>query len=308
MEFRPIECKDKDIIAHYTNEANISICDLSFCNLYSWGFLYHTSWAVIAEHLVIRFYRTHNTSHPLYLFPIGRDESPQALREVIELLAEEAEKGDYPLTLMGITSRCHQLLEEVYPEQFTFFTDRDWCDYIYTREKLATLAGKKLQSRRNFVNRFKSTYPDYSFEEINSANEQECLQLAQDWNESKSEADKAKHELTMIQRAMEQREAIGLYGGAIRVDGRVVAFSLGMPINKDTFGVSIEKADASIPGTFAIINNEMAKHIPEQYTYINREEDLGIEGLRKAKLQYKPDILLCKETAILRTGNNSVMK
>ncbi|MDY6121734.1 MAG: phosphatidylglycerol lysyltransferase domain-containing protein [Porphyromonas sp.] len=307
MNFKPIECTDKEAITAYTYETDIPICDFSFSNLYGWSFLYKTSWAVIADHLVIRFYRTHNASHPLYLFPIGKEADTDKLDKAMQSLAAEADRGGYPLTFMGITPQCHEWMQKTYPDRFTFFADRDWNDYVYLREKLADLSGKKLQSRRNYVNRFRASFPDYTFEEITEINADECLQLALEWNESKAKAQKAQDEIKMIERVIKSRECIGLYGGAIRLGGKIIAFSMGMPINRKTFGLSIEKADASIAGAFAIINNEMAKHIPQQYTYINREEDLGIEGLRQAKLQYKPEVLLSKETAILRTGNLSMI-
>ena len=104
----------------------------------------------------------------------------------------------------------------------------------------------------------------------------------------------------MIEKCLRHREELGLLTGALRVDGKIIAFTFGSSINQDTFDIHVEKADISYEGAFAMINREFAKRIPEQYTYINREEDLGLEGLRKSKLSYKPELMLIKDVAVLR--------
>ena len=98
---------------------------------------------------------------------------------------------------------------------------------------------------------------------------------------------------------MGHHDELGLWGGCVKVGDRVVAFSLGMPVTSDTFDVNIEKADTDYEGSFAVINREFARRIPEQYRFVNREEDLGAEGLRRAKLSYRPESLLCKHTVLL---------
>jgi hypothetical protein len=97
--------------------------------------------------------------------------------------------------------------------------------------------------------------------------------------------------------ALEHFEELGLSGGILYANDKIVAFTFGMPINKETFGVHVEKADTTVEGAYAMINFEFANHIPETFTYINREEDLGIEGLRKAKLSYQPETILEKFVA-----------
>ena len=98
--------------------------------------------------------------------------------------------------------------------------------------------------------------------------------------------------------ALHHFDSLGLIGGGLRVDNEIIAFSFGAPINHNTFGVHVEKADVNFDGAYTVINQEFASHLPEQYTYVNREEDLGIPGLRQAKLSYQPTILLEKSAAI----------
>ena len=130
----------------------------------------------------------------------------------------------------------------------------------------------------------------------------QCLELERQWfkanNESAEEEEELSDERRSLTYALHHAEELDLTGGAIRVEGKIIAFSFGAPINHDTFGVHVEKADVSYEGAYTVINQEFAAHLPEQYTYVNREEDLGIPGLRQAKLSYQPAILLEKGAAI----------
>ena len=123
-----------------------------------------------------------------------------------------------------------------------------------------------------------------------------CLELEEKWCEEHGcdEAESLEHERKALNFALRHFEELDLFGGTIWVDGEIVAFTYGAPINQDTFGSHIEKADSRVDGAYAIINQEFAKHLPERFKYVNREEDLGIPGLRKAKLSYHPVILLEK--------------
>ena len=108
-----------------------------------------------------------------------------------------------------------------------------------------------------------------------------------------------RNEEKIVEYLFEHFDELGIFAGAIKVDGNIVAFSLGSSINRDTFDVHIEKANRDFEGAFAIINQQMAEHLPQNFVYINREEDLGIEGLRKAKQSYYPFQLIEKYIATL---------
>ncbi|MDY3090667.1 MAG: DUF2156 domain-containing protein, partial [Porphyromonas sp.] len=166
---------------------------------------------------------------------------------------------------------------------------------------MVSLSGKSLQPKRNHINKFERSYPDYTYSEVTEDNLQACLDLSAAWLDHSGETDSSRlDEQMMIERCLRNRESLGLQTGVLTVEGRVVAFSFGSPINATTFGIHAEKADINYEGAFAMINREFARRIPEQYTYINREEDLGLEGLRRSKQSYKPELLLIKDTAILR--------
>ena len=129
----------------------------------------------------------------------------------------------------------------------------------------------------------------------------ECLEFEAKWYKA-NRTDDDQEELTDERKSMifalNHFKELNLLGGAIRIDHKLVAFTFGSPINQDTFGVHVEKADTDYEGAYSIINQEFASRIPEQYVYVNREEDLGIPGLRKAKLSYNPTILLPKAAVI----------
>ncbi|MCP3893819.1 MAG: DUF2156 domain-containing protein [Bacteroides sp.] len=289
IAFKDITLQDRDTITTYTLNSPRRNCDLSFSNLCSWRFLYDTQFAIVDNFLVFKFWAGEKLA---YMMPVGTGDLEKVLKELIE----DARHEQQPFCMLGACSCMRGELENLLPGQFDFTADRDYADYIYLHTDLATLKGKKFQSKRNHINKFRNTYPDYEYAAITPDRIQECLELEAEWckvnNCDKQEG--TGNERRALIYALHHFEALGLSGGILRANGKIVAFTFGMPINNDTFGVHVEKADTTIDGAYAMINYEFANHIPEQYTYINREEDLGIEGLRKAKLSYQPEIILEK--------------
>ncbi len=299
LTFKAVEVSDKKQIQAYTLQGKSQVCDLAFANLFAWGKCYHTSWGELNNSLVIRF-NPKDRPHPAYLLPVCQEQ--ESLKSTLSTLKAHCDSEGYPLVLMALAPQCCEYLEQIFPNAFQFFNDRASCDYLYLREKLATLSGKKLQSKRNHINKFEKLYPNYTSELINETNIAECLNLERAWFESRERKNGENDEFEMIERMLGNFEALGLLGVLLRVEGKLVAFSVGSPINETTFCVHIEKALSEYEGAFAMINRTFARLIPEQYIYVNREEDLGLEGLRKSKLSYRPELLLDKGVAML---NNS---
>lgn len=295
IEFKKIELTDKDVITRYTLQSPRRNCDLSFSNLCSWQFQYSTRFAVKDGLLLIKFWVE---GKPVYMMPVGEGD----LRQAIEALIDDAHNEGQRFCLLGICTDMCEDIEALMPGRFTFTADRDYADYLYLRSDLATLGGKKFQAKRNHVNKFKRLYPDYQYMPITSEHIGECLELEAEWCR-KNNCDQ--HEGTGNERraliyALHHFDELGLTGGLLRVEGKIAAFTFGMPINHNTFGIHVEKADTDIDGAYAMINHEFAIHIPDTYTYLNREEDLGIEGLRKAKLSYQPVEILEKYIGCLK--------
>lgn len=297
IDFKPITIDDKEVITSFTLPSPLRNCDLAFSNMCSWRFLYQSEYAVYKNFLLIRFYiEEKNKKRIAYMRPIGSGDFRDALLQ----LEEDSWQHGHPLLMLGVTPISKDLLEEAFPGEFSYIPERDYFDYIYLREDLATLKGKKFQAKRNHVNKFKKQYA-YEYEPLTAELVPECFEFEAKWYKA-NRTDDDQEELTDERKSMifalNHFKELNLLGGAIRIDHKLVAFTFGSPINQDTFGVHVEKADTDYDGAYSIINQEFASHIPEQYVYVNREEDLGIPGLRKAKLSYNPTILLPKAAVI----------
>ena len=303
IPFKDVTLADRDTITSFTMKSDRRNCDLSFSNLCSWRFLYDTQFAVVDNFLVFKFWAGNQLA---YMMPVGTGD----LKAILGELIEDARKENQHFCMLGVCSNMRADLEAILPEQFTFTEDRDYADYIYLRSDLSTLKGKKFQAKRNHINRFRNTYPDYEYTPITPDRIQECLDLEAEWCKVNNcdQQEGTGNERRALIYALHNFETLGLTGGILHVNGKIVAFTFGMPINHETFGVHVEKADTSIEGAYAMINYEFANRIPEQYIYINREEDLGIEGLRKAKLSYQPATILEKYMACLKEHPMNMVK
>ena len=208
-----------------------------------------------------------------------------------------SEERGYPFSLYNVTPDNFERLEEWYPGRFQIEYSEADADYVYESEKLATLSGKKLHGKRNHINKFKAVYEGrWSYESITRENVEECFQMALKWrNQNGCEDDIEKNaEMCVTLNSLRLFEELELVGGLIRVDGEIVAFSIGEPICSDTFVVHIEKAYADVPGAYTMINQQFVEHECMAYKYVNREEDTGEEGLRKAKRSYRPVFMVEK--------------
>ncbi len=307
IRFNNLTENDKGLIHSFTLWGVGQNCDLSFSNLISWKFLYNTQYAIVDDYLIFRFYARH---HLAYMTPIARPKVQEdgtfkvgkcddCFVKIIRAIREDSIAMGHPFLMLGACNYVKELSEKYFPDTLDIKPNRDHSDYVYLREKLINLSGKKLQSKRNHINKFRSLYPQYEYRELTLDMIPQCLELERKWRISsgeESEEEELTEELRSMTRAFNRWDKLGIIGGTIFVDDNLVAFTFGCPVNHNTFDVCVEKADISYDGAFNIINQEFAKHIPEQYVYINREEDLGDEGLRKAKLSYKPEFLIEKYT------------
>lgn len=294
IDFKEITLEAKEEIQRFTLTGEERNCDLSVANLCSWSFLYHTHYAVKDGFLLLRFLIN---DAPVYMMPVGKGN----FCPLLDALAEDALRLGSPFRLMGISEEGKEMIERERPECFSFTEERDFFDYIYLRSDLSTLTGKKYQPKRNHLNRFRHANPDYEYRELTPGLVPECLKLEESWCRANgcSEERALADERRSMTYALTHLEELGVTGGVLHADGRIVAFTYGAPINHNTWDVCVEKADTEVEGSYAMINYEYANRIAESYIYINREEDLGLEGLRKAKLSYQPHLLLKKYTAVI---------
>jgi hypothetical protein len=290
IEFKDVTLADKEIIQSFTLKNWRRNCELSFVNMMSWSFLYRTQYALIEGFLLLRVFSDGNL---VYSMPIGDGN----LRNVLQMIIDDAQEQKIPFMLRGACKNLCSELEDAMPNKFRYRINRKFSDYIYLRENLITLKGKKLQPKRNFINRFLKNNSDYEYKPLTLDLINDCIELEKSWynqNITPAEYDTISAERTALTYAINHIDELDLLGGVLFVNGKIAAFTYGGAINYETFDVCIEKADVNIEGAYPMINCEFAKHIPEQFKYINREEDLDIPGLRKAKLSYQPELILEK--------------
>lgn len=296
IQFRRPELEDKDLIDSYYNKVQDRSCERTFANVYLWSRYYHAKFAVIENTVVF----TYEGSKLAYAYPVGEKED---VKRALDYLIQYSEEQRGVLRLYCVMEEDFAQLEMWYPGQFTIEYDRDQADYVYESEKLATLAGKKLHGKRNHINKFKALYEDWSYEELNDENQEECFQMALKWrNQNGCEDDEEKNaEMCVTLNALRLYKELGLTGGVLRVNGEIVAFTLGEPGCGDTFVVHIEKAYSEVEGAYPMINQQFVQHVCADYKYVNREDDTGAEGLRQAKLSYRPVFLVNKGVATRKT-------
>ena len=210
------------------------------------------------------------------------------------LIEEIRESNGGPFEMHGIYDFTKERFEKVMPG-LEYIEDRDNWDYVYLREKLATMSGRKLHGQKNHYNAFCKAHPDFTYEPITFANMRECLEFGEKWcNEHKVEDPSLECELYAIQQAFLSFEQLELRGGAIRFDGKIQAFSFGKKINEDTAVLHVEKADHNVRGLYTAMTKEFAAHAWDDVIYLNREEDMGIPGLRNAKEALHPEFMVKK--------------
>lgn len=262
-------------------------CEFSFANTFLWAKHYNIEYTIINDMLVF-----HTMDSGAFTFPVGDGD----VKAVINILMDYCKENGFEFSLRSVTEKMFDQLSELFPDMFEITYDRDAADYLYETEKLINLSGKKYHGKRNHINRFKEDYKDWSYERISDSNMEECIHMANEWRiESGCEDDEEKYaEFCVTLNYLKYFKELGVFGGLIRANNEVVAFSIGEPIGSDTFVVHIEKAYSRVQGAYPIINQQFAQDCAANYPYINREEDLGSEGLRKAKLSYRPIMLVEK--------------
>lgn len=302
IEFKAPTPADKTWVDGLLARGNYRGCDYNFTNIYVWKKTYNVE---IAQGNGFLFTHLCGRMGCSYLYPAGAGDIAAA----IQALKAEADSRGQPLRLVCLTRGQMAELEEFFPGQFDYVADRDGYDYLYEIDRLADLGGKKLHAKRNHINRFMENNPTWTYEEITPESLPECLEMDREWyrrslqREGEAEERDLGDEGIALRTAMEHYQELGLEGGLIRVYGEVVAFTMGDMLSADTYDVHFEKAYGELQGAYAMINREFARWVRQRHPrvkYLNREDDMGVEGLRKAKLSYYPDLLVEKYAAIMK--------
>lgn len=295
LNFAPLKPQDKELYDRFLLRWGERGCEYNFANLFLWG----RQKATLNQGNLAFFCQFNRRS--VYLFPLGEN-----LKPTLDAIISDAHKRGIPCRLTGLTNADRALLEQWYPGQFYFQPDRDSFDYIYSIDALAELKGKKLQRKRNHCNRFRLLHPGCTTAPITEENTPAVLAMLDKWYAHQQETNPTasfRLEQTAITKALRCRKALEMEGLLLMDKGQIIAMTMGSRLNSDTFDVHFEKALDGYDGAYAMINREFARHLKEKYPevkWLNREDDLGLEGLRKAKLSYYPDRLVEKCWACLK--------
>lgn len=313
LSFKPIALESRSEILRFLHNDHFSIADISFGNLYIWKHARAISYAICGDSLIIQTRQTHKEGqNPYFFFPIAGDESSKL--EALKTLESYARENGFPLHFERIETRNLPLLRQAFPAISIEPTPNHF-DYVYSIEELIALSGRKFHKKKNHLNSFLQRY-EWEIEPITQANASELAQVARIWLDSNpAKNDDLELEYLGICAALESFDKLGLQGIAVRAREKlalgsgnidpaesvlpVIAFSFGEVISDEMAVIHIEKAAPNIIGAYQIINQQLLARCFSSLRYANREEDLGIAGLRQAKRGYNPIFMVEKHRAVL---------
>lgn len=283
------------MIDPFFRERGYEASECTFTNLYIWRKAYNVQWAVAGGMLCVTMSWDGET---FFLPPYGDN---AGLETALQAMTAYARTAGMPFFIKGATANNIRMIEAVMPGRFLFKRDPDNDDYIHLTQDLIELPGRKFSAKKNHIHSFENTYHDYTFIRLTPDTATACVGTAYDWFKKKKDSDSSlNYEFNAVKDALEHFDVLGLRGGAIMIGGKVAAFSLGEPLNHEMAVVHVEKGNSDIRGTYQVINRECCRHCWPEFTYVNREEDMGIPGLRKAKQSYHPVKMLEKYDVTLR--------
>ncbi len=284
IDFQRISLHQKEQYTKLLSQLPARGCEYSFANLFLWG----RQHMACREGCIALF--SHFYGKSVYPFPIGDGDKAGLIRAIIH----DAEARGIPCRITGITEADKAFLEEQFPDTFHFRSDRGSFDYVYDIDALADLKGRKYQKKRNHVNRFQSLHPQWRVEPLTKENLLQAQALAERWYADRRMTDPDGDYLLehrALARAFAHYEALDLEGIALYDGEDMVALTIGSQMQPDTFDIHFEKALEDVDGAYPAVNQAFARYLREKYPsvrYLNREDDMGLEGLRKAKLSYLP--------------------
>lgn len=293
MEFHSPALADKSWVQKAFNEGKTDCCEYCFGNIYMWSEIYDNK--ILNDNGI--FVSADFTDTPVFCYPIGNGDKKSTINKLIEYTKS------YGITLefFGLTEKDKDELNFLFPKQFEISEERDFFDYLYKSEDLANLVGRKYHSKKNHVSYFEKTF-DWKYEPITKDNIEQCALLNEHWERLNREKNPEEigDENLAIKKALENYFDLDFEGGILTIQGEAVAFTFGERLNDNTFCTHVEKAYGNIRGAYQMINREFARQLMDRYEFINREEDTGSEGLRRAKLSYQPHRLIIKYSAVYK--------
>ncbi len=291
MEFHHFEMKDKEYINSFFGEHHYQQCDCSFNTLFLWQHAYSTMWAVEDNILFVRAGR----GDMAYFMPPFEGKGAPFVHG-LEIIKKHLDELGKPFRLMGASPWVVEQIKQLCPGKYEFEEDRDDFEYIYKTSDLIHLPGKKFRMKKNHLNGFLRTYPDYVYEPITHENMEEVKQASAEWFKRHGDIEDEEYSIRLC---FDNWDALGVKGAIIRIYGKIEAFTIGDKMNDQVAHVHFEKANPEIRGLYQAINRDFILYEFADTEFVNREEDLGVPGLRQAKMEYNPDHFAEKYNVVL---------
>ena len=284
-EFHTPCAEDVHWLRKTLSEAQSPCCDYTVGNLLGWSLFFNEKIAKIENCLVLNI-----DKNQLFGFPQGHN-----YKNALNAICREYENPSFFL----LTENECKILNEQFPGQYAFYPSENHYDYVYRTEDLATLKGRKYHSKRNHISFFEKNY-DWKYEELSADSLAECIKMNEEWFLENEEKDPYGIDIEhqVLNFALENYGELNFRGGLIRIDGKIAAFTFGEKLNDNTFNTHFEKAYSCIRGAYPMINMLFARETINDFDLVNREDDAGSEGLRKAKFSYHPAFIVEKYTAV----------
>ena len=293
--FKDIEIDCKNILDKYFDLVDYEACEYCFTTLYMWKDLYNTKYYVEDDFAIVA---GEYENKGFIILPLAKKEN---MNKAFDFIIKNFEKQHKQIHLKAINKEVVEYLQSVYGDRFEYIEERNNFDYIYDGESLRTLAGRKNQKKRNHLNSFVKEYGDrVEYKKLEETDFDECINLLKEWSKDKEESIELDSEFKAIKRIFKNYEKLKdtLKISGIYIDSKLEAFSIGEMLNDNMAVIHVEKANADIRGLYPYINQQFLLNEFSDVEFVNREEDLGIEGLRKAKLSYHPVKFAEKYTVI----------
>jgi len=286
-ESEPLGEKHHGLLQGVFGEIQPLVSELSFSYLWSWVANISPTLSRLDNVLLITMQNTRK-GETIALPPLS-----ESCEKSAGLVPQILDSGQVD-ALARVPEKCAKMIQN--NKKYEVKEERERADYVYRCEDLRDLAGRRFHSKRNHIKQFLTSYPDANYHTLDSSLARECIDFSRQWLDThpKKHLDGLKREVATTERMLQGFEWLGLSGGAIVRDNRIVAFALGEELNKDTFVIRAEKADTDFPGAYQVINQRFVSDAAEGYKWVNREQDLGIPGLRRAKQSYCPHHLVNK--------------
>ena len=297
IEFKDLTKEEKPLLDRYFHSRCYENSHFNFTNLFMWREPYQVKWC---EEDQVLYMTCEWAGELMAMQPFGPAEKMQeAAGKLIQYFSEQGR----PLVFTGLEKGFADVLACYPAASFTIESDRDNFDYVYLAEHLISLSGRKLHSKKNHLNAFHKANPQAQYLPITADIIPACRMELESWYALRIQDEPDDPfigwERKAIMEIFDDYSYFGLQGGAILLDGRIIAFTFGEQLNENTAVVHVEKADPNIRGAYPAINQAYVSSCWQDMMYVNREEDMGHDGLRKAKESYKPEKLIEKFNAQL---------